>query len=139
MFKTGSVILYKDVKGAGTVCSLFHDRKRYLYKSDSTVEVCNEINMNDMRGACRVNVISILATAGVSNRYSLCIGIEDTFLEKEINGYSQAVLTKLTLMTDYLKVCTNRTSVNGRKVTQTMFIYSTHINLNEKLKNLNLI
>lgn len=139
MVKTGSMTLYKDIRRAGKVCSLFHNGKSYLYKTDGSVEISDEINMNDMRGACRVNTISILATAGVSNKYSLCIGVEDAFLEKEVQGFSQAVLTKLTVATDYLKVCTRKECIGGKNVIQTIFIYSTHINLNEKLKNLQLI
>lgn len=139
MIRTGSMVLYKDEKGANRVCSLFHEGYSYLYKSDGTVEVENGINMTKLRGAYRVNTISILTTVGVSDRYSLCVGIEDAFLEKEVYGFSQAVLTKLTLATDYLKVCTRKECVDNRNVIQTVFIYSTHINLNEKLKNLQLI
>lgn len=145
MIETNSPLLYRVGKGVdketGKVidCLLFHNGKTYTYIQGGIRVVKESINMCDMKGSCNVNTISIVTTSGIRDRYSLCVSVGGTFLEKEVYGASQPVLTSLTVETDYLKVCTYKTILDSKKIVQTIFIYSTHINLNKKLESLKLV
>lgn len=127
-----NLLLFK----AGKKPAFFFKGKTYEYKEDNSIVVKDIKYLSDTTGASRVNVISVIETVGVSREFSVYMHKDEESIEKLVLGYGASFVSKLTLDRDYDQVIVRVGVLDGRKYKQSIFVYSSRINIIEKINYL---